>query len=67
MIRPDTIETLLKKPYWLIDVLPKQVPAGSSGQYFVAERYFLSRLNEISRKFAQAEGLFVWSPKQVEP
>ena len=53
MIRPDTIETLLKKPYWLIDVLPKQVPAGSAGQYFEAERYFLSRLDEISRKFAQ--------------
>ena len=53
MIRPDTIETLLEKPYWLIDILPKQVPAGSAGQYFEAERYFLSRLDEISRKFAQ--------------
>ena len=38
--------------YWIIDVLPKQVPAGSAGQYFKAERYFLSRLDEISRKFA---------------
>ena len=53
MIRPDTIETLLEKPYWLIDVLPKQVPAGSAGQYFKAERYFLSWLDEISWKFAQ--------------
>ena len=53
MIRPDTIETLLEKPYWLIDILPKQVPAGSAGQYFMAERYFLSRLDEISWKFAQ--------------
>ena len=53
MIRPDIIEPLLEKPYWLIDVLPKQVPAGSTGQYFNAERYFLSRLDEISRKFAR--------------
>ena len=53
MIRQDYIESLLEKPYWLIDVLPKQVPAGSAGQYFKAERYFLSRLDEISRKFAR--------------
>ena len=52
MNRPDIIENLLSKPYWLIDVLPKQVPAGSAGQYFKAERYFLSRRDEISRKFA---------------
>ncbi|MBQ7750546.1 MAG: hypothetical protein IJR77_04880, partial [Bacteroidales bacterium] len=49
----DFIESLLEKPYWLIDVLPKQVPAGSAGQYFNVERYFLSRLNEFSRKFAR--------------
>ena len=49
----DFIESLLEKPYWLIDVLPKQVPAGSAGQYFNVERYFLSRLDEISRKFAR--------------
>ena len=53
MIRPDIIDSLLSKPYWLIDVLPKQVPAGSAGQYFKAERYFLSWLDEISRKFAR--------------
>ena len=53
MIRPDTIESLLEKPYWLIDVLPKQVPAGSAGQYFKAEQYFLSWLDEISWKFAR--------------
>ena len=53
MIRPDIIDSLLSKPYWLIDVLPKQVPAGSAGQYFKAERYFLSWLDEISWKFAR--------------
>ena len=53
MIRPDIIDSLLDKRYWLIDVLPKQVPAGSAGQYFKAERYFLSWLDEISWKFAR--------------
>ena len=53
MIRPDTIESLLEKPYWLIDVLPKQVPAGSAGQYFKVERYFLSQLDEICRRYAR--------------
>ena len=53
MIRQDYIESLLEKPYWLIDVLPKQVPAGSAGQYFKVERYFLSLLDEISGKFAR--------------
>lgn len=53
MIRPDTIESLLEMPYWLIDVLPKQVPAGSAGQYFKVERYFLSQLDEICRRYAR--------------
>ena len=53
MDKTDIIENLLSKPYWLIDVLPKQVPAGSAGQYFKAERYFLSWLDEISWKFAR--------------
>ena len=53
MDKADLIENLLSKPYWLIDVLPKQVPAGSAGQYFRAERYFLSWLDEISGKFAR--------------
>ena len=53
MIRPDIIDSLLSKPYWLIDVLPKQVPGGSAGQYFKAERYCLSWLDEISWKFAR--------------
>ena len=53
MKNTDFIESLLEKPYWLIDVLPKQVPAGSAGQYFKAERYFLSWLDKISWKFAR--------------
>lgn len=53
MDKSDCIENLLSKPYWLIDVLPKQVPAGSAGQCFKAERYFLSWLDEISWKFSR--------------
>jgi hypothetical protein len=28
-----TIDELLQKPYWIIDILPRQVPADSKGQY----------------------------------
>ena len=49
------IETLLHKPYWVIDILPEQVPEGSSGQYFAVEDYYLQpvRLEEIHRRFAE--------------
>ena len=52
MTQSDIIETLLEKPYHVIDVLPKQVPADSPGQYFKVEKYFLSRLDVICRHFA---------------
>ena len=29
-----TIEEYLNKPYWVIDILPKQVSADGKGQYF---------------------------------
>ena len=32
------IEELLQTPYWIIDILPKQVPKDSLGQYFVIEK-----------------------------
>ena len=35
-----TIEDYLDRPYWVIDILPKQVPANSGGQYFRLEEYF---------------------------
>ena len=38
-----TIEELLQTPYWIIDILPKQVPAHSPGQYFAVEKYYLER------------------------
>ena len=39
--------------YWIIDVLPKQVPADSPGRYFTVEKYFLAHLDELCRKFAR--------------
>lgn len=47
-----TIEELLETPYWIIDILPSQVPEGSSGQYFAVEEYYLQndRLAKIKQK-----------------
>ena len=47
-----TVEELLQCPYWIIDILPSQVPADSPGQYFAVENYFLqgSRFEEIKQK-----------------
>lgn len=48
------IEGLLSKPYWIIDILPKQVPADAYGQYFAIEKHFLSPtyVDAIYRQFA---------------
>ena len=48
------IEELLSKPYWIVDILPKQVPADAGGQYFTIENYFLKspHVDAIYRKFA---------------
>ena len=46
-----TIEELLEKPYWIIDILPKHVPKDSPGQYFAIEDFFLEeQLPEIKKK-----------------
>ena len=37
----EKIDALLQTPYWIIDILPEQVPADSPGQYFAVEKYFL--------------------------
>ena len=42
------IEEYLEKPYWVIDILPKQVPADSRGQYFEIEEYYLEHHMIIS-------------------
>ena len=49
--RKVTIEELLEKPYWIIDILPKQVLKDSAGQYFAIEGFFLKeQLREIKKK-----------------
>ena len=47
-----TIEELLQCPYWIIDIMPSQVPADSAGQYFTVEKNFLQRdrFTEIKQK-----------------
>ena len=48
-----TIEEYLNKPYWVIDILPKQVPADGRGQYFKIEEYYLEhpQIDDIYRRF----------------
>ena len=48
-----TIEEYLNKPYWVIDILPKQVPSDRKGQYFEIEKYFREhhQIDNIYRKF----------------
>ena len=48
-----TIEEYLNKPYWVIDILPKQVPADGRGQYFRSEKFFLEppQIDHIYKKF----------------
>ena len=44
----DRIEELLNQPYWIIDILPYQVPKDSPGQYFAVDSYIRKRqLSEI--------------------
>ncbi len=39
----NTIDDLLQKPYWIIDIFPKQVPENSPGQFFSVEKYYLDK------------------------
>ena len=47
-----TVEELLQCPYWIIDILPSQVPKDSPGQYFAVEKVFLQgeRIVKIKHK-----------------
>ena len=49
-----TVERLLQQPYWVIDMLPKQVPQDSKGQFFVVEQYYLEgpRHERLCQQFA---------------
>ncbi len=48
----NTIEELLQSSYWVIDILPLQVPKDSPGQYFAIEKYFLQdkQFAEVKQK-----------------
>ena len=48
-----TIEEYLEKPYWVIDMLPKQVSADSKGLYFEIEKYYREhpQIDNIYKKF----------------
>ena len=37
------IEELMQKDFWIIDILPLQVPKDSRGQYFAIEEYYLNQ------------------------
>ena len=49
------IEDLLERPYYIVDILPEQVPAETGGQYFAVDRYFREpdRLAALYRRFAE--------------
>ena len=38
------IEDFFDKEYWVVDFLPKQVPANGSGRFFSVEEYYLEPL-----------------------
>ena len=48
------IEKLLTRPYWVIDLLPSQVPADGGGRFFAVEGLFREepRRSETRRRFA---------------
>ena len=50
----DIVEELLEGPCWVVDVLPRQVPSESAGQFFAVERHLLSRprVDEVFSGFA---------------
>ena len=42
------IEELLLRPYWVIDILPEQVPADSARRFARVEPYWLERQNQAA-------------------
>ena len=47
------MEAYFEKEYYVVDILPRQVPKDSPGQYFAVEEYYLGkeRLKELRKKF----------------
>ena len=50
----DIADELLESPYWIVDILPEQVPEDSAGQFFAVEKYYLQpeRLRAVRARFA---------------
>ena len=50
----EFIESASSQPYWIIDILPGQVPAARRQQYFEAEKHFTQepQLSAIHRQFS---------------
>ena len=48
------LDAYLEKPYWVVDILPKQVPENSRGQYFKIADYYLChpQVDAIYKKFS---------------
>ncbi len=51
----DMMGDLLEGPYWIVDILPEQVPANAAGQYFAVERYFLQRSRIVPLRLKYTE------------
>lgn len=51
----ERIELYLKMPYWIIDFIPKQVPAFCFGQYSDIEKYYLEeeQLKRLRKAYAE--------------
>lgn len=47
------IDDYLEKPYWVVDILPRQVPPNANGQFFRIEDYLLKhpQIDAIYKKF----------------
>ena len=49
------LDELFTKPYWVVDILPEQVPEYSDGQYSAVEQYYLRepQLSVLRKKFSE--------------
>lgn len=55
MDRDCQMETLLEKPGFVIDFLPRQVPGDPQGRFFEVEQYFLEskELKRLAKRFVR--------------
>ncbi len=47
-----SLEEILEQSYYVMDILPMQVPADDGGQYFKVEKYYLKDVERLSHKYA---------------